>query len=152
METIITSATVLGLFLNLSTTATGKYCCNADMENGKMNRMEILNKDGKYLSLKLQYRFAYDGQKRLASKEALKFNTLKQAWEQHHMQVDRHTDNGYSIEKYNWNAATNAYDKSAGKTEYPPPCRAGGGREPVCPRISRCGRRFGMVVVAWFDL
>ena len=82
METAIISTSVLAMYLDLSTTAAGKFCYNADGDKGNVCRVEVAGKIEISLSQKLQYSFTYDGRRRPASKEALKCSAGKQACEQ----------------------------------------------------------------------
>jgi hypothetical protein len=118
MEAIITTATIMAMYFNVATSNGGNYCYNADVENNKVMNIEVLNKEGKYLSQKLQYRFTYDDQNRLASKEALKWNADKQRWESYYVLDLAYVDGGYTLERHNWNATTHAYDVASEKMEY----------------------------------
>ncbi len=119
METIITTATVLAMYFNVATSNNnGDYCYNASVENNKVMNMEVLSKEGNYLSQKLQYRFSYDDQNRLASKEALKWNTVKQQLENYYMLDYVYTDSGYSVEHRAWNSKKNNYELADEKMDY----------------------------------
>lgn len=44
METAIISTSVLAMYLDLSTTAAGKFCYNADGDKGNVCRVEVAGK------------------------------------------------------------------------------------------------------------
>ena len=85
METVITSTSVSAMYLDLSTTAAGRFCYNADSDKSNICCVEVAGKKIIFLSQKLQYGFTYDDRRRPASKEAWKWNVGKQACEQAYM-------------------------------------------------------------------
>ena len=118
MEAIITTATMLAMYFNVAATNGGKYSYNADVENNKVMNIEVLNQEGNYLSRKLQYRFSYDDQDRLSSKEALKWNSIRQCWDHCYVLDYAYTHGGYTVEVRNWNNTCNDYAAATEKMDY----------------------------------
>ena len=81
MDAIITAATVMAMYLNSLGTENSRYLYNAEMQNGKVASINVYDNSEKYLSQKLQYRFLYDSDNRLVSKEALRWNAEAQQWQ-----------------------------------------------------------------------
>ena len=70
METIITAATVLSMFMNLSNDVNAPYYYNADVENNQVKTLHVYNDNDGLLSARLSYRYTYDDEGRLVSKVA----------------------------------------------------------------------------------
>ena len=70
METIITAATVLSMFMNLSNDVNSPYYYNADVENNQVKTLHVYNDNDGLLSARLSYRYTYDDEGRLVSKVA----------------------------------------------------------------------------------
>ena len=68
MSTIITTATIMAMYLNAAGSANSQYAYNADIENGQVSTMYVMNKSGKSLSGKLKYSYTYDAAGRLTAK------------------------------------------------------------------------------------
>ena len=54
MSTIITTATIMAMYLNAAGSANSQYAYNADIENGQVSTMYVMNKSGKSLSGKTE--------------------------------------------------------------------------------------------------
>ena len=70
MSTIITTATVMAMYLNAAGSINSQYAYNADIENNQVKTMYVMNKSGNSLSSKLKYAYSYDAEGRLSSKTA----------------------------------------------------------------------------------
>lgn len=112
METIITAATVMAMYFNVSTSGNGDYYYNAEIENDRVLRMEVLEKNGSYLANKLQYTYVYDENNRLTGKTAMKWNALSHSWKNYYTLFFTYNDNGYIITRYNWDEHSMAYSTS----------------------------------------
>ena len=76
MDAIITAATVMAMYFNSLGSENSRYLYNADIQDGKVASINVYDNSEKYLSQKLQYRFLYDSDNRLVSKEALEWNSF----------------------------------------------------------------------------
>lgn len=118
MDAIITAATVMAMYLNSLGSESSRYLYNAEMQNGKVASINVYDNSEKYLSQKLQYRFLYDSDSRLVSKEALRWNAEVQQWQPSYRLNYMYEADGYTLELQRWDAANSAYAMAEEKTEY----------------------------------
>lgn len=117
METIITVATVLSMYLNASL-GNNQYFYNADMENGQVKTMYVYDRTFDGISPKLEYRYTYDDAERLTTKEALAWNEATGEWQQSYKLSIRYTNDGYEVERCTWDSKANAYKTAEEKAVY----------------------------------
>lgn len=118
METIITAATVLSMFMNLSNDVNAPYYYNADVENGQVKTLYVYNDNEGQLSARLSYHYTYDEEGRLKSKVAYRHDGLD-GQEKPSFRLDyAYDEQGYSVERSEWNAEKRCFDKARSKTEY----------------------------------
>ena len=113
METIITAATILSMYLSSATNENAMYCYNANIDNGRVNTMYVYNRDGNYLTAKLAYNYEYDDQDRLVKKEVLRWNERRNEWVKDHCLELTYDIEGYEVSKRNWNRKDQAYELAA---------------------------------------
>ncbi len=118
MNAIITAATVMAMYLNSLSSESSRYLYNAEMQNGKVASISVYDNSEKYLSQKLQYRFLYDSDNRLVSKEALRWNAVAQQWQPSYRLNYVYEAGGYTLELQRWDAGESAYAMAEEKTEY----------------------------------
>ena len=118
METIITAATILSMYLSSAMNGSETYCYNADIENGRVNTMYVYDKDGNYLTAKLAYTYEYDDQDRLVKKEVLRWNERRNEWVKDHCLELTYNMEGYEVSKHNWNRKNQNYDTAMEKAVY----------------------------------
>ncbi len=113
MEPIITAATVATMFFNVASSPVNNgYNYNATMDGDKIVSVNVYNKDGKYLNNKLQYDYTYDAQNRLTKQVAMRYNSVSGKWENDYVLVYSYEDNGYTLERHDWNKKTMAYNEA----------------------------------------
>lgn len=114
----ITAATILALTTNAS--VNGKYVYNIECNNNVVSSQTVYTQDmsGKYLTQKLKYNFTYDAEKRLTSKETLRWNAESGKWENYKVQNYTYGTEGYSVELAYWNKTTQQYSDVMQKCEY----------------------------------
>lgn len=118
METIITAATVLSMFMNLSNDVNAPYYYNADVENNQVKTLHVYNDNDGLLSARLSYHYTYDEEGRLKSKVAYRHDGLD-GQEEPSFRLDyAYDEQGYSVERSEWNAEKRCFDKARSKTEY----------------------------------
>jgi len=111
METIITIATVLTMYLNAATGVNTGYMYNADIDNGIVNMIEVYeDKGNNQLSAKMAYRYAYDEEGRLSQKEILRWDAAVKDWSRESRLTYKYYKNGYNVETACWDAAKKQYD------------------------------------------
>ncbi len=119
MESIITVATVLTMYFNAISSTDSNYMYNADMEDGRVNSIEVYEKTpNQSLTQKMEYRYAYDEQGRLKTKEVLRWDTTRQTWTENTRLSYKYYSNGYNVEISKWNAAKAAYEIPSEVTLY----------------------------------
>ena len=118
METIITAATILSMYLSSATNENATYCYNADIDNGRVNTMYVYNRDGSYLTAKLAYNYEYDDQDRLVKKEVMRWNAVRNEWVKDHCLELTYDVEGYEVSKRNWNDKDQAYEPAIEKAVY----------------------------------
>jgi len=97
MEAIITAATVLTMCF------------------GSVNSSEASNLSNEE---KVEYRYEYDEQGRLSSKETLSWDEATKEWQKSSRLTYKYYKNGYNVEVSSWNADKQAYDLPSEVTLY----------------------------------
>ena len=119
MEPIITVSTVLAMFMSMvNQTDNNKYCYNADMENSKVNNIEVYDNLKSGLKAKVKYTYAYDSNDRLTEKQTLAYNNMTKTWMNMSRLTYIYNDNGMTIEKCLWNAEKNEYSRPVEMAQY----------------------------------
>ena len=67
---------------------------------------------------KIEYRYAYDEQGRLANKEMLSWDEATQQWQKSNRLTYKYYKNGYNVEVSEWNANKQTYDIPSQVTLY----------------------------------
>jgi hypothetical protein len=119
MEAIITAATVLTMYFNAINSNDVNYMYNGDMEDGKVNKIEVYEKNSdQQMEQKTEYCYKYDEQGRLADKEMLSWDEAKQQWTKSSRLTYKYFKNGYNVEVSYWNSDKQQYDLPAEVTLY----------------------------------
>lgn len=118
MNTIVTAATLLNMYFNVQVTGTSQNYYNPNIENGQVKSVEIYNSNGSMLDRNLKCFFTYDDQNRLVSKQAMKWNEQKEAYEPYYLQSYYYGDNGYTVDYCRWNNRTQNYELASERIEY----------------------------------
>ena len=119
MEAIITAATVLTMYFNAVNSNEPNYMYNGDMEDGKVNKIEVYEKNANaQMTQKMEYCYEYDEQGRLTNKEMLSWDEAKKQWTKSTRMRYKYFKNGYNVEVSQWNAKKQAYDLPSEVTLY----------------------------------
>ncbi len=119
MEAIFTAATVLTMYFNAINSNDVNYMYNGDMEDGKVNKIEVYEKNSdQQMEQKMEYCYKYDEQGRLADKEMLSWDEAKQQWTKSSRLTYKYFKNGYNVEVSYWNSDKQQYDLPAEVTLY----------------------------------
>ena len=111
MESIITAATVLTMYFNAINSNDVNYMYNGDMEDGVVSKIEVYEKKAdQQMAQKMEYRYAYDEQGRLANKEMLSWDEAKKEWTKDSRLTYKYYKNGYNVEVSRWNQEKQQYD------------------------------------------
>ena len=118
METIITAATIMAMYLNSTGNMNSPYCYNADVENGQVKTMYVYDKHGDYLSGKYEYRYAYDAAGRVVSKVVMARSMATGRMAPKCRYDFAYTHGGYTMERSLWNSRRRAFDPADSRTCY----------------------------------
>ena len=119
MESIITIATVLTMYFNAANDVNAPYFYNSDLEDGVIHKIEVYEqKAWGQMSAKMEYRYSYDEQGRLATREVMRWDDGKQDWVSDFRHTYKYYKNGYNMETSKWNAELQAYDLPSEVTLY----------------------------------
>ena len=119
MESIITAAKVLTMYFNAINSNDVNYMYNGDMEDGKVNKIEVFEKnENQQMEQKMEYCYYYDEQGRLADKEMLSWDEAKKEWVKSSRLTYKYYKNGYNVEVSHWNNQKQQYDLPSEVTLY----------------------------------
>ena len=119
MESIITAATVLTMYFNAINSNDVNYMYNGDMEDGKVNKIEVFEKnENQQMEQKMEYCYYYDEQGRLTDKEMLSWDEAKKEWTKSSRLTYKYYKNGYNVEVSHWNNQKQQYDLPSEVTLY----------------------------------
>ena len=119
MESIITIATVLTMYFNDANDVNAPYLYNSDLEDGVIHRIEVYEqKADNEVCAKMEYRYEYDEQGRLTTREVLRWDEGRKDWVNDFCHNYKYYKNGYNMETCKWNAEKQAYDLPAEVTLY----------------------------------
>ena len=119
MESIITVATVMTMYMNAVNSNEANYMYNGDMEDGVVNKIEVYERNDKQqMEQKMEYFYYYDEQGRLADKEMLAWDETKQDWTKSSRLTYKYYKNGYNVEVSHWNTEKQQYDLPSEVTLY----------------------------------
>ena len=77
----------------------------------------VKNEDGR-LFRHLRYTYTYDNENRVISKEASKWDSVKEAWVPYFKMNVEYNNNEIAVNYARWNSKSNAYDSNVEKTVY----------------------------------
>ena len=118
METIITIATVLNLYLGSVQSNNINFCYNADIENGTVKNMYVYNTSDNTISNNLCYAFDYDAEGRLTEKTAYKWNASKHEYTPSYRLQFSYSNLGYEVSRSNWDKTKNDWNEVMEKSIY----------------------------------
>jgi hypothetical protein len=111
MESIITIATVLTMYFNAANDVNAPYLYNADLENGVIHKIEVYEKKGdNQMCAKMEYRYSYDEQGRLTTREVVRWDQSMKQWVNDFRHTYKYYKNGYNMETSKWDTSLKVYD------------------------------------------
>jgi hypothetical protein len=111
MESIITIATVMTMYFNAANDVNTPFMYNADLEDSVIHKIEVYEKKAdNQICAKMEYRYSYDEQGRLTSREVMRWNESKKQWVNDFRHTYRYYKNGYNMETSKWDAHLKTYD------------------------------------------
>ena len=119
MESIITIATVLTMYFNAANDVNSRFLYNSDLEDGVIHKIEVYEqKADNQMCAKMEYRYDYDDQGRLTSREVMRWDSNKQDWVQDFRHTYKYYKNGYNMETCKWDPIRQCYDMPSEVTLY----------------------------------
>lgn len=118
MESIITIATVLTMYFNAANDVNAPYLYNSDLKDGVIHKIEVYEQKGNQMCAKMEYRYEYDEQGRLTSREVVRWDATKKGWVNDFRHNYKYYKNGYNMETCKWDAEKSAYDVPSEVTLY----------------------------------
>lgn len=119
MESIITIATVLTMYFNAANDVNSQYVYNSDLEDGVIHKIEVYEQKAEgQMTAKMEYRYSYDEQGRLTTREVMRWDAKKQDWVNDFCHTYRYYKNGYNMETSKWDDVRQAYDIPSEVTLY----------------------------------
>lgn len=119
MESIITIATVLTMYFNAANDVNAPFMYNSDLEDGVIHKIEVYEKKAdNQMCAKMEYRYSYDEQGRLTTREVMRWDSNKNNWVNEFRHTYKYYKNGYNLEVSYWNNQKQAYDLPAEVTLY----------------------------------
>ena len=111
MESIITIATVLTMYFNAANDVNAPYLYNSDLEDGVIHKIEVYEQKAEgQLCAKMEYRYSYDEQGRLTTREVVRWDEAKKQWVNDFRHTYKYYKNGYNMETSKWDTTLQAYD------------------------------------------
>ena len=119
MESIITIATVLTMYFNAANDVNSQYLYNSDLEDGVIHKIEVYEKKANdQMCAKMEYRYNYDEQGRLTTREVVRWDEAKKDWVNDFRHTYKYYKNGYNMETSKWDAERQTYDIPSEVTLY----------------------------------
>ena len=119
MESIITIATVLTMYFNAANDVNSRFLYNSDLEDGVIHKIEVYEqKADNQMCAKMEYRYDYDEQGRLTTREVMRWDDSKRQWVNDFRHTYKYYKNGYNMESSRWDAKLQAYDRPFEVTLY----------------------------------
>lgn len=119
-KAVVMMVVVMASVMNFSASASNptQYVKNEEMTGELMTAKTIFkNEDGR-LFRHLRYTYTYDNENRIASKEASKWDSSKEAWVPYFKMNVSYTNDEVELSYARWNSKSNVYDSNIEKTVY----------------------------------
>jgi hypothetical protein len=119
-KAVVMMVVVIASVMNFSVSASNptQYVKNEEMTGELMTAKTIFkNEDGR-LFRHLRYTYTYDNENRVISKEASKWDSVKEAWVPYFKMNVEYNNNEIAVNYARWNSKSNAYDSNIEKTVY----------------------------------
>ena len=119
-KAVVMMVVVIASVMNFSASASNptQYIKNEEMTGELMTAKTIFkNEDGR-LFRHLRYTYTYDNENRVTSKEASKWDSVKEAWVPYFKMNMEYSNNEIEVNYARWNSKSNAYDSNIEKTVY----------------------------------
>lgn len=119
-KAVVMMVVVMASVMNFSASASNptQYIKNEEMTGELMTAKTIFkNEDGR-LFRHLRYTYTCDNENRVTSKEASKWDSVKEAWVPYFKMNMEYSNNEIEVNYARWNSKSNAYDSNIQKSVY----------------------------------
>ena len=112
LKAVVMVAVVMASVLNFSANAMNPtdYVKNEEMSGELVTARTIFRNEDGYLFRHLRYSYGYDNENRVISKEASKWDSVKEAWVPYFKLDIEYTGDEVSLSYARWNSKDNAYN------------------------------------------
>lgn len=112
LKAVVMVAVVMASVLNFSANAMNPtdYVKNEEMSGELVTARTIFRNEDGYLFRHLRYTYSYDNENRVISKEASKWDSVKEAWIPYFKLDIEYTGDEVSLSYARWNSKDNAYN------------------------------------------
>ncbi|MDN0052962.1 DUF3836 domain-containing protein [Bacteroides caecigallinarum] len=112
LKAVVMVAVVMASVLNFSANAMNPtdYVKNEEMSGELVTARTIFRNEDGYLFRHLRYTYGYDNENRVISKEASKWDSVKEAWVPYFKLDIEYTGDEVSLSYARWNSKDNAYN------------------------------------------
>ena len=119
-KAVVMLAVVMASVMNFSASASNptQYVKNEEMTGKLMTAKTIFKNEDGHLFRHLRYTYTYDNENRVTSKEAAKWDNVKEAWVPYFKMDVSYANNEVELSYARWNSKSNAYDSNIEKTVY----------------------------------
>lgn len=119
-KAVVMVAVVMASVMNFTASAMNptQYVTNNEMTGELVTAKNIYRNEDGHLFHHLRYTYTYDNENRVTSKEASKWDSVKEAWVPYFKLNVEYTDSEVEVSYARWNSRSNAYDSNRAKTVY----------------------------------
>lgn len=119
-KAVVMVAVVMASVMNFTASAMNptQYVTNDEMTGELVTAKNIYRNEDGHLFRHLRYTYTYDNENRVTSKEASKWDSVKESWVPYFKLNVEYTDYEVEVSYARWNFRSNAYDSNQAKTVY----------------------------------
>ena len=119
-KAVVMVAVVMASVMNFSASAsnTTQYVKNEEMTGELMTAKTIFKNEDGHLFRHLRYTYTYDTENRVTSKEASKWDSVKEAWVPYFKLNVTYSDNQVEVSYARWNSKDRVYNDKVEKSIY----------------------------------
>lgn len=119
-KAVVMVAVVMASVMNFPASAMNptQYVTNDEMTGELVTAKNIYRNEDGHLFRHLRYTYTYDSENRVTSKEASKWDIVKEAWVPYFKLNVEYTESEIEVSYARWNSRSNAYDSNRAKTVY----------------------------------
>ena len=119
-KAVVMMVVVMASVMNFSASAMTptEFVTNNEMTGELITAKNIYRNEDGHLFRHLRYTYTYDNENRVASKEASKWDSVKEAWVPYFKMNVEYSNNEIAVNYARWNSKSNTYNSNVEKTVY----------------------------------